>query len=762
MPARWARSIRGLLREPLLQVSLAWLALCWPWLVGGKVLVFDALQEFYPDVATSAWLVKSGQMPWWNPYIFGGFPQLADPQAMTFSPTVMLPMLLPAFPSLSWFTLVVVAHLLLCGVGAVLLARSYGWADLPQSLFALTVLGGGVAASRLQHVPMTISYAFLPWVWLGLRRLCSRPGLARSAALGLAAGLALLQLTQITYLMALAFAAYGTFRTLQLAAWRERARTLGYLSVAAAVAAALSAPQWLATLAFLPFTNRAHLGAQFALAEGFQPASWSTLFAGGFFNAQSNGEYFGVGDITTDYAYLGSTILVCWLLFGRLRGEGAPHREERRFWLVLVLVAAAFAMGNHTPVYAALHAILPGMKLFRRPEDAMFLVVPAMAWLGTHVLDLKLRGAFRLSPHWATIGALTGVVGVTLAVVVPAGERPTALAACAGALALCALSAALLRGFRKRPALASVAIVVVVTIDLRLHNLAVPFNAETDRVGELYDSPIGKSGPPPATAPRRAIWRLRRLQVDPSGIPKRVALAADVPFWWKDGQPLHGVYSSQGYNPMIYSVYSRALGYDETPEMSSDPIWSPAAVAIAKRLLGVAGTISARPASPHRDTPALPLPPNAVALGGLLLQPEPIAPRVLNPVRVRRHTTALPESAAFAATDFGREVWIFSRSASEPTPSCAGEARFRRARYGVGEITLPYTATQSAWIVVNEIFAPGWRASVGDAPLAIERANGLFRAVCAPAGKHVLKLRFSPAALIADGWSGAFPELRRL
>jgi len=75
-------------------------------------------------------------------------------------------------------------------------------------------------------------------------------------------------------------------------------------------------------------------------------------------------------------------------------------------------------------------------------------------------------------------------------------------------------------------------------------------------------------------------------------------------------------------------------------------------------------------------------------------------------------------------------------------------------RYGANEVTILVDTPIPAYLVLNDAWFPGWRAFVRPAdaedPLAAEqeveilRANGNFRAVVVPAGRHVVRFKYSP------------------
>jgi len=83
---------------------LMWLLLNLPALLGGRILPWDAIDQFYPTVYFNAYNLRHGIAPWWNPHIYAGYPQIADPQGMLFSPLLMAWMLIPSSPGAAWFT----------------------------------------------------------------------------------------------------------------------------------------------------------------------------------------------------------------------------------------------------------------------------------------------------------------------------------------------------------------------------------------------------------------------------------------------------------------------------------------------------------------------------------------------------------------------------------------------------------------------------------------------------------------------------------
>lgn len=103
---------------------LLWLAYCFrPVFLSYTFFFRDLAYIFFPQVQLWANLLKSGQLPLWDPYHHGGHPFLADVANGTFYPTNLLYLLLP---TLKAFNLVIVFHFIGCSCAAYICARIVG------------------------------------------------------------------------------------------------------------------------------------------------------------------------------------------------------------------------------------------------------------------------------------------------------------------------------------------------------------------------------------------------------------------------------------------------------------------------------------------------------------------------------------------------------------------------------------------------------------------------------------------------------------
>jgi hypothetical protein len=147
MPGHPRESERFSLAAAFGLYTIAFLALGWPWLSGAVEIPYDAASQFYPQFAFMARSFATGQSPFWTPNIFAGWPQIADPQSLIFSPLHVVVALLVPNPSPRLFDALVFALLYAGGAGVILFFRDRKWHLGGAVVAALAVSFGGSAAS---------------------------------------------------------------------------------------------------------------------------------------------------------------------------------------------------------------------------------------------------------------------------------------------------------------------------------------------------------------------------------------------------------------------------------------------------------------------------------------------------------------------------------------------------------------------------------------------------------------------------------------
>jgi len=131
----------------------------------------------------------------------------------------------------------------------------------------------------------------------------------------------------------------------------------------------------------------------------------------------------------------------------------------------------------------------------------------------------------------------------------------------------------------------------------------------------------------------------------------------------------------------------------------------------------------------------------------LLRVPAPAAPVAL--VGRARHVAAgaAVDLIAAGAVDPTAELLVEAEGADEPAPGFEASVRVATSRADV--LTVETQSNQPGWLTVTGSFAPGWRARIDGASAPIVRANGMFRAVRVPVGRHAVDLRYRPPAVAA-------------
>src|SRR3984957_9745614 len=388
-PKDGAAATSGQFATLLVLYVVAFSALAWPWLSGTLTIPWDAKSQFQPELQFLATSLARGESPFWTPNIYAGWPQIADPQSLIFSPLHLALAALTPEPTFREADIVTYAYLLAGSLALIMYFRDRGWHPGGAMVAALIFAFGASAASRLQHTGQIISLAYLPIaLWLMARTL-ERASWGYAVAAGVVIGLLAVDRDQVAmlglYVVAgyvLAFWIDGPSRLARVKATVLPLVASGVVAVAIAIipivmSALLAAQSNRPDIGFehagLGSLHPAHLlmlmfadlyGASNPAVEYWGPPSpvWSDTIGGGqLFLAQNMGE-----------VYCG--ILAVLLIAGMGIARGLLWAREIRFFLIALAVCLVYALGWYTPIFRAMYDVLPGVDLFRRPADATFVI----------------------------------------------------------------------------------------------------------------------------------------------------------------------------------------------------------------------------------------------------------------------------------------------------------------------------------------------------------------------------------------------------
>ncbi|HEU0317588.1 MAG TPA: hypothetical protein VFR49_09690, partial [Solirubrobacteraceae bacterium] len=201
-------------------------------------LLTDAVEVFHPDLEWARGVIRTGSLPLWDPYVFGGWPVFASQQTALLYPLNWLAFVLPFWPALG---LIAAAKVLLAGIGTGWLCRRLGLRRAAALLAAVTYSLCSCMVIWLEH-PHTNIYALIPWLLGGIDRRGARRRARDAGAVAAIVGLCLLGgHPESTFIAGLAGVPFALFCLAGTTDPAERRRGLLLLVGAAALGAAAGA-----------------------------------------------------------------------------------------------------------------------------------------------------------------------------------------------------------------------------------------------------------------------------------------------------------------------------------------------------------------------------------------------------------------------------------------------------------------------------------------------------------------------------------------
>jgi hypothetical protein len=690
-------------------------------LAGYDILVY----HFYARAFTLESLLM-GTLPKWNPYEYGGMPFAADPGNCVFYPFNKLFLFMPISKAIG---INLVLHVLFAGAGMLLLAQSVGLKRGGALVAGMVFMLSGYFVDRVAagHEILVMCSAYLPWIFLCYER-ASQKGARHWCLAGGALG-ALQVLTgasQPVLYTALFVLLYATVKNLQGvpgSRWSLLLRDLKYLVLMGALGAGLSAVQLIPSAELVARSARAQTSLDFVGSFSFPPQNLLHLLI----------PYVNVGTAISNWEY--SCYVGILPLALALAALGSlPGREARAFAAVGAL-SLLIMLGSYTPVFPLLVKSIPGLSLFRvhaRAELGLVLVLAVLAGAGWDmVFDAESE---RIRKRLALITG--GFAAVVLAVVVlvelrwmsltfdrivwtgtlgSSGQLREAIDSVANprilrpiSLALLAFLAGIALVFRNGRR-ARVLLGMTIVLDLCLASwgrftfLDVSVLTREDPLVRLVrDSPAGGYS---------RVW-----------LPLRQFFASRAKFF--------KIFAVNGHNALALRDFELYL----------------------ETLTGI---------SPVRRSPSYEMDPR------VFMKADGLVHNILNVQyfwiddRIARSTDVLPRAFFVDAYVVGRteepaqaDVRRMVTLEEEPPPGAyggagdAGEARVRIDSYSNDAIELSLNAPSDGFVVLSEVYYPGWRAEVDGAEVRILRGNLLLRVVPVKRGTHRVRLLFAPRSLL--------------
>ena len=719
--------------------ALAAGTLCWPLLTGQFLLGDDQYVAGYSYRLFGAEMFRrTGSIPQWNPYIFGGLPFIAAMHGDIFYPTAWLRWILPVDLGMS---LGLAIHLVIAGLGMYLLLRALRleWTAALAGGLAYELTGIIASLVKPGHDGKLFVSALAPFAFLALLRAIRGRDPAGYALFALIVGFSILSpQTQLAYYLLVAcglWTVYLTFFDPERPRDTRWPIALGLALCAVGLGVAVAAIQVLPFLAYIPFSPRGEGGPsggwEYAIGYSMPPEELLTTVL-----PQFNGmleKYWGRSYFKLHTEYLGAVVVV-------LAALGIRDRSRVRLIRGLGVIAILFlliSLGGYTPFYRLWYEVMPMMKKVRAPGMAFYLVALPVAVYAAFGAERLLRREVSLRAVMIPLGALgllalLGVAGVleSVATLFASPEQAPRLVASApdirsGALRLLAVVAASagvfwaiwsgkLLGYGAAAALGAVIVLDLWSIDRRFFDFKPP-------AAELFADDAITSRLRQEPKPFRVL--------DAGVYPGAVLMAYEV----QTVLGYHGVelryydellggkneWRNLG-NPALHDLL--AVRYLLLPDSQAVPGFHPVSEA-ARTRHGSTGFLYQRDTLPDyvRVVPA-----------AAKLPEDQVVSTVIDPRFPRSDVVLFSDTASVSPEPIRRE-------ARDTTAVRASLTEWAPGRMRIG---LEGTDTRPRYLLVSETWYKDWHARVDGTPAPVHRGNHALMTVVIPPGAREVTLAF--------------------
>ena len=711
--------------------------------LSGHLLIGDDFVTFYLGIKKFLYdeVHLHHEIPYWNPYIFGGMPFWAHFESTIFYPLGFLFYLLSPEKAYGYTMFL---HFCLAGLFMYLLVRSLGVSELGGVVASAVFTCNGflMAILFLGHMSPVESYIWLPLVIYFINRAVHAQGIWRDTIIaGALWGIQILagapQDAFYTFLAATLFllCMFKGRNAIQTSA----KRLLGIALSVFVVGTCFSAIQILPALELINESVRAALDSyEWATLASYPLQGAITALLPHFFGNYADGSVWISNtpwSLPQQNLYTGILTLV---LLGFVSVQEKVEKRVMLFGGLLAIASLILAFGHNTPIYKIVY-LLPGFDRFRAPSKIMVLWVFSMsllAGIGMDGLLSYVKKGFnrRLYPlllsvfclvvlviafHFAPSAVLKVFSPFVLADAIP--ERMTDAVriisaetqrlTLAGSLIL--LLCLVMRKNLVSHSIGALLLCTLLLVDLGyIHRRAVRHDdtvyAAIKEVKESVDAGLAQD---------RSLFRVGSF---------RYTLGANL-------EMVLGYQTVGGFTALFPSRY-----YDYMTRYSENKLpagWVSLFYGVTKHhvfmdLLNVKYEIThGKRLIALRDSY---LPRAFIVPGSLVMRKEEVLDFMTD-----------------AGFDPQRTVILESGNSGAESPPLSSDSwtvsgQVEITSHRPDRISLATEATGEAYLFISEIFYPGWKSFIDGKPTEILRGNYLFRVVGVPKGPHEVRLVFDP------------------
>ena len=722
-----------------------------------------------------------GSLPLWNPYMFAGFPNLAESESGVFYPGNIFIHLPGDF--FHWYSIEAIVHFMIAAAGFYTWMRIRGHSSIASAFLAATYSTTPFLIFHITAFGLFTSIVWLPWYLvifdLGLKgRHPVRVGLWLALFLGF---MLLSGSPQAAFLGAFALVLYGLGKLMAQPDRESRKRM--FLRIVAVLLPAVIAPI-LAAVQILPTAELTRFSERAAThtIEFYRLGTWLTiprLISTVVFPALDNPS--DIQDYGSSLCFMGAVPFILAIVsLGMWKKTGRAI-----FPLLLVgLVTLILGFGLNLPGYSVL-AEIPPFSLFRYPGRMAHVALTFFLALAAPAIDSALEritGGKTDSRHswWraylvgAGIVTLAGIVGLFMSGVVRMGAVPTLFF---GILAILFATPLYPGGddHRKRNLIGGTIAALVVFSLLAQIFLTYPFSRALVQERKKFDQSLEffdgiKSEFPTDLEIPRVLMPGSHYLMDPDALSK-LGFKAQEDIWDNmsgNASGLREVTALQGLTPLNQNDWKLVLRdtlqsrmdavLQRAKETGSEKVPDDLSMKIIRMfgadvLLLEGGDWRVPGYELWREDLALPYHKGLCAYRA----DNGWVPDAYFATRARFDSTGYTGFLKWSGdqgTAIGEDALIEipnggERSQEFLAESCRIEKRERGFNWMRFEVTVESDrAGARGFLITGENYYPGWRAYVDEVRTDYYRTNLLFGGLYVEPGRHTVELRYAPRSVL--------------
>ncbi len=375
--------------------------------ITGDLTLSDLMSQYYPFRHFLSDSLKGMTLPLWTPYIFGGYPILAQGEMGAFYP---LNLLLFSFlaPDIA-FNYSVILNFFLGALFLFLYARVLNLNITSSLLAAFAFSFSGFFVMQIRHINMINTAIWIPLLFLLIELYFKGKNIVYIVFAGIVFGIQVLAgHFQIAYYSVVGTSLYFLFKLCQdyFQESRLKRKTLFSLDMLKplpmriwililifVMGGGLSALQILPTYEFTQQGTRAQ-GMNFEEAVGwpYPPAHLITFIFPYFYGDYADATYHAEGTLAWENCgYVGIiTLILAMVSLILFKSNGYV-----RFYSLFCILSLCLAMGKYTPVFKLFWTYVPGADYFRFPNRFLLfaaLSLCILAGFGMNYLLNKIKG----------------------------------------------------------------------------------------------------------------------------------------------------------------------------------------------------------------------------------------------------------------------------------------------------------------------------------------------------------------------------------